>query len=317
MFGGQFLAFTWVTLLAKVTFGPIVMPLIVLATGSSTNGKFWSEVLTYHLPILLLGFFIGRWANADRCKRFAIQLFFIVAFVGIALALGQRTLPEASWIISLFTAILATGWLIGSRFEKTAEVKVDTTEEERPLTNKEDILKLLKTIGGIAIPLIAIVVLKVAAMWLTVAAQASLYNQKPAPPTVFSMADDTPWTFAEHYGKVILVEYWSPKCGPCIASFPHLKELHERYADRQDFQMVSVAAGGSEESSVAVFERYECSWPLLFERAAVQETDFDSYYVPAAFVIDQHGTVAGSSLSISQAEQMIESLLNDTDQEQH
>ena len=312
MFWMQLLWFAWVTFLSKVTFGPIVMPLFVLASGSSSNSKLWTEIFTYHLPVLLLGFFIGRSGNTDRCKRFAIQLFFIVGFVSIPLAVGQKTLPEASWIISLFTAILASGWLIGSRFEKPMDVTVKDAEEKQPLTNKEDIIQFFRMIGGIAIPIVAIIALKVGGAWLGGVAQAKLYNQKPAPPTVFSMTDETPWTFANHHGKVILVEYWSPSCGPCLASFPYLKNLHERYADRKDFQMVSVSAGGSEERAIAIFEQYECSWPLLFEHAAIQEEDFDPYYVPAAFVIDQQGTVVGSSLGFLEAEQLIESLLNDT-----
>lgn len=35
--------------------------------------------------------------------------------------------------------------------------------------------------------------------------------------------------FGDFKGNVILVDFWATWCGPCIASFPHMRELQERY----------------------------------------------------------------------------------------
>jgi thiol-disulfide isomerase/thioredoxin len=53
--------------------------------------------------------------------------------------------------------------------------------------------------------------------------------------------DPPPVSLADLDGKVTLINFWGPWCGPCATEFPRLMEIEQHYRGRDDFQLVSVA----------------------------------------------------------------------------
>ena len=129
---------------------------------------------------------------------------------------------------------------------------------------------------------------------------------KPAPALNFVSADNEAWSLEGQQGKVVVIEYWSPHCMPCVAAIGTLERIQNEFGQREDFELVSVSLG-REKNSVEMFETIDNPWTLVFPVEA-KELGFEPAHIPMAYIIDRDGTVYAAGISATRLEEELPQL---------
>ncbi|TDO19340.1 TlpA family protein disulfide reductase [Pedobacter duraquae] len=90
-------------------------------------------------------------------------------------------------------------------------------------------------------------------------------------------------------GKVILMDFWIKNCGPCMESFPYLKELQAKYG-KDKFQLLAINAYDKKEEVAFFYNREQPNYKMLYTGKALAKQAGVSGY-PTVVLLDKSGKV--------------------------
>ena len=139
---------------------------------------------------------------------------------------------------------------------------------------------------------------------------------KPAPPITGTDVDGKPVSLTGLKGKVVLLDFWSTWCPPCVASVPQLNGLAEKYRDR-GFEILGVNVDALHEdvkdvkTALPVVRRFlverGSSWTCLLSGTGPDAITkaYGVSEIPANFLIDRDGRVIALELTGPALEQAV------------
>lgn len=101
-------------------------------------------------------------------------------------------------------------------------------------------------------------------------------------------------------GQIYVIEMWATWCGPCIAAFPHVASLQEKYGDKIRVIGVNVWEGSEGDARVEQINEFVAEHTEMRYTVAIEEGTamVDTWMkpsgrsgIPAAFIVDGAGTV--------------------------
>jgi cytochrome c biogenesis protein CcmG/thiol:disulfide interchange protein DsbE len=112
------------------------------------------------------------------------------------------------------------------------------------------------------------------------------YKDKPLPTFSLTSLDGKIINSESLKGKVVMINFWSTTCGPCILEMPQLNQLKKDYKD-----IVFLAPAPEDSAKIKRFlSRHSFDFVILPDsKKLFEEWGIDSY--PKNFFVDQNGIV--------------------------
>jgi len=129
-----------------------------------------------------------------------------------------------------------------------------------------------------------------------------------APAFAVTTLDGTPLDLAALRGQVVVLNFLSPACGPCLQELPHLeREIWAKYKGR-GVAMVAVSRDGTAAEARAIREGKGLTFAMATQGGEAAYRKYAKMGVPQTYIIDSAGKIAYqcTGFAAGDTEQMVE-----------
>ncbi|MBZ0120464.1 MAG: TlpA family protein disulfide reductase [Sandaracinaceae bacterium] len=118
-----------------------------------------------------------------------------------------------------------------------------------------------------------------------------LGNDRLVPDFTLRAQDGRPWRMSEHRGRVVVLNFWTVTCQPCLEEMPSLVGLSRILAHRDDIELVTISTDRDWDTVRTIVPRGSPLTVLLDPDRAVVRRKFGTRLYPETWVIDPQGVI--------------------------
>ncbi|MCZ6614711.1 MAG: TlpA disulfide reductase family protein [Chloroflexi bacterium] len=110
----------------------------------------------------------------------------------------------------------------------------------------------------------------------------------PAPPLSLPLVNGGSIDLAELRGKVVMIDFWSSWCPPCIEEAPVLAEVYREYAG-QELEFLGVAIWDEADDIDRYIRQFDLSYPNGLDARGAVAINYGVRGIPEKYFIDREG----------------------------
>jgi peroxiredoxin len=112
-----------------------------------------------------------------------------------------------------------------------------------------------------------------------------------APDFTLQDKDGKPWRLRDQRGKIVVMNFWTITCQPCVEEMPSLVTLAEIAKRRKDIEVVAITSDKNWEAVGPLFPARSKLKVLFDPTRSVIRDKFGSKLYPETWIIDERGVV--------------------------
>jgi peroxiredoxin len=116
-------------------------------------------------------------------------------------------------------------------------------------------------------------------------------NDRRAPDFTVRDRAGREWRLSDHRGKVVVMNFWTKTCRPCLEEMPSLLELATRLHDRDDVELVAITTDPDWESIRTIFPPQNDLEILFDPESEVVRDTYGTRLFPETWFIDPDGII--------------------------
>lgn len=98
-------------------------------------------------------------------------------------------------------------------------------------------------------------------------------------------------TLSQFRGRVVILNFWSIFCGPCLKEMPHLNKIYLEFKD-EGLVVLAVAEDPAEKPVRSFIEEKKLAFPILMDKDRKVYFKYSLFGIPVTFLIDRKGRIA-------------------------
>lgn len=102
--------------------------------------------------------------------------------------------------------------------------------------------------------------------------------------------DEKAFTFSSLKGKYVVIDFWASWCGPCKASFPHMKEVYSKFKGK-NFEILSISIDKDKQAWLKEVKNQSLPWLQTLDTKNISQSGFAIAAVPTTYLIDPDGAI--------------------------